>query len=237
MNFRRITWVALTAGLLGPVVLVRAADEPAPAAAPAAKPAPAAPVLTNVVVIAAPKPDEVLTPQIREHLLNIVGHDLNRANPTLEANLPELSNPFFPKPPPAPVEPVPVASTPTAPTASGTPVAPVVVKLSDQDRLGQLAEKLKPSGTMVKSGQRVLVFTNNPPMLTGQSLRVRFPGDDKDSDVSLAEITENSYTLKLNDAILLVPFNRPGASGTIQRAAPGPKPAAVAPPASTTSKP
>jgi hypothetical protein len=236
MNTRHLYLAALTVGLLGPAGFVHAADEPAAVAAPAAKPAPAPVVLTNVVVIAQPKTGEVLSPQIREHLLNVVGRDLNRANTTLESKLSDLTNPFFPKPPPAPVEPVPTPVVANV-TAQGAPAVPVVVKLSDQDRLSQLAEKLKPSGTVVKGGQRVLVFTNNPPMSAGQSLRVRFPGDDKDSEVVLTEVTENSYTLKLNDAILPVPFNRPGASGTIQRAAPGTRPAAPASPATTPSKP
>jgi hypothetical protein len=166
-----------------------------PTAGVHAETAPAGPPAS--VVIAAPKPEEVVNPLDCEKLLTMAGRDLNRADPAFAGQFEGSTNPFFPKPEAPPVQ---------APTTATTPAAPVVSRLSDSDKLAQVAAALQPSGTMGANGILILIFENRPPLRAGQVLRVTFPEDDRPTDILLLSVTQKAYTLKLNNTVLPVPF-------------------------------
>jgi hypothetical protein len=131
----------------------------------------------------------------------VANHDLDRTDPEIEQKLQSYDNPFFLKLPPPPPE--------IQPTTAGPAPPPPPPKLSDTEKLAQVAGALKPSGTLGMGGVQVLIFEDRPPLRAGQLMEVTFPGDDRPTEIVLLSVSEKSYTLKLNGTVLPVSLNRP----------------------------
>ena len=160
------------------------------------------PVVPPAVILAAPQSDEVVNPLDCEHLLATATRDLTQVNPAMDAQLQSFTNPFYPKLPPPPPD---IVATPT----EAAPVA--APRLSDADKLAQVAAALQASGTMGMNGVLVLVMENHPPLRAGDVIEVTFPDEDQPSRIVILSISEKSYTLKLNDTVLPVSL-KPAAS-------------------------
>jgi len=190
------SFLLLLAAILAAGPALRAAD--APPAVP--------PVVPPAVILAAPQSDEVVNPLDCEHLLAVATRDLNQASPEMDAKLQAFTNPFYPKlPPPAPD----IVGTPTNETAPVTQP-----KLSDSDKLAQVVDALKASGTMGMNGVLILVMENHPPLHAGDVIEVTFPDDNAPSRITILSISEKSYTLKLNDTVLPVSLKSTASSST-----------------------
>ncbi|MGA2051734.1 MAG: hypothetical protein ABSH19_00340 [Opitutales bacterium] len=191
MKPSRLHLLLWATGLACPAMGLRADTPP---------PAPTAPP-TGIVTLTAPKSDEVVNPLDRERLLTVANHDLDRTDPEIEQKLQSYDNPFFLKLPPPPPE--------IQPTTAGPAPPPPPPKLSDTEKLAQVAGALKPSGTLGMGGVQVLIFEDRPPLRAGQLMEVTFPGDDRPTEIVLLSVSEKSYTLKLNGTVLPVSLNRP----------------------------
>jgi len=142
-----------------------AADAPADGAPPA--PAPAAPPSGTWYVFSPPKEGEVVPIALRVKLLGVVKTFIERDNPVMLSKLTLVDNPFYLKlPPPA------VAATSTA-TGPAEPLTPP--RLTDEDKLRQVATALKPTGLIEAGKVRIITFAARDPIQVGQSFPVPFP--------------------------------------------------------------
>jgi hypothetical protein len=202
-TFRILSGILVTS-LAAPLAVLGddapAATPPPAAAAPAPPPASSS---SSIVTLTAAKTDEVVNPLDCDHLLTVAGRDLNRVDPAFAASLQSSVNPYFLKLPPPPPE--------VVPSSTGSTPEPVT-KLTDAEKLAQLADALQASGTMGKNGVLLLVFENRPSLRVGQIIDVTFPGEDGPTHILLSRITEKSYTLKLNDTVLPVPLHPPSSA-------------------------
>jgi len=177
------------------VARLSAADEPAPAA-PAA---PAAAPVGSWFVFSPPKDDEVLAPQSRIKLLALSKVFLERDKPDLLARLKTADNPFFGKAPPPPT---PVASNTT--NTGSTPTEPAAPpKMSDEDKLKAVAEKLEPTGMIEGAGKRLVTLSGGGAIEVGQSFTATVPPDlTTVLTISIIDANENECVLKLNGTTL-----------------------------------
>ncbi len=193
--------IAIVVALGTTLARATAADEPAaPAPAPGA---PAAAPTGTWYVFSPPKEDEVLDPQSRIKLLNLTKVFLERNKPDLLAHLNSAENPFFAKPPPPPPTPE-VASTTTSNAASSEPAAPT--KLSDEDRLKAIAEKLQPTGMIEGAQTRLVTLSSGGTIEVGQSFTANVPPDLTVLNITLVDANENECVLKLNSTTLPVSY-------------------------------
>jgi hypothetical protein len=220
IRFRRLLrwW---TAGVVAGVSLgarLLAADAPTDAAAPAPAPgAPAAGSSGTSSVFAPPKEGEVVAIVLRLKLLNVAKTFVQRDNPDLLARLTTADDPFYAKlpPPPAPE----MAPGTTAAGNSATSAPP---KLTDEDKLAQVAAAVIPTGVIETSNIRLVTFAKRDPVQVGQSFAVQFPNETAPSVIQVVDANDSSCVLKLGDTTLSADFvDNPSAAA-------GPRPAAPA---------
>jgi hypothetical protein len=205
MKTFRILSGILAASLAAPLAAV--GEDAPPASPPPAAASPAPPSVSSsssIVTLTTAKPDEVVNPLDCDRLLTVAGRELNRADPAFAASLQSSTNPYFLKLSPTPPE--------VEPSTTGPAPEPAVTKLTDPEKLAQLADALKASGTMGMNGVLLLVFEDRPSLRAGQIIDVTFPGEDGPTHILLSKITEKSYTLKLNDTVLPVPLHPPSSA-------------------------
>lgn len=213
---RLFRWTAagLAAGF-GVAALLWAADSPtdAPAPAPGA-PAAASPGTSSV--FPPPKEGEVVAAAMRSKLLTVAKTFIERDNPGLLAKLTTAADPFYPNLPPPP--------TPSVMSgASGKPVEPPPPpKLTDEDKLAQVAAAAMPTGLIETATVRLVTFAKRDPVQVGQSFPVQFPNESTPSVIQVIDANETSCVLKLGDTTLSADFVA-NASAT-----PAPRPAAPA---------
>jgi hypothetical protein len=191
-RFRRLipgVAAALAAGLILGARLV-AADAPADSAG-------------TWYVFTPPKDGEVVAAGKRAKLLAIAKTFVDRDNPDLLAKLTTATNPFYldlPSPPAAAV----VGNqgnnqnTPSAP--------PPPTKLTDSDKLLQIAAAVKPTGMIEVGSIRLITFAARDPVQVGQSFPVQFPNESSQSEVEVVDCTDNSCVFKLGNATLSADF-------------------------------
>jgi len=189
--------VLLVACGLAPLAPLRAADASAdapPAPAPAAAPAASG----NWYVFSPPKEGVVLATPSREKLLALTKAFMARTSPSQLARVRDASNPFFPKLPPP--------SESTGPTGPSTPAAPAIPQVSPVEKLQQVADQIKPTGSLIGGQSRFIVFANGDTLAVGQSLHVNFPGENTPTEIILQDVSADSFTLKIGDNLKAFPY-------------------------------
>ncbi len=223
-RFRRLVrWTAGWVVAVGLGVRLLAADVPTDAAAPAPAPgAPAAASAGTSSVFSPPKEGEVVALILRTKLLNVADTFIERDNPGLLAKLTTADDPFYAKLPPPPAAEV----TPgTGAGSAATPPPPP--KLTDADRLQQVAAAAMPTGLIEAANVRLVTFAKRDPVQVGQSFSVQFPDEAAPAMIQVVDADESSCVLKLGDTTLSAEYVANAS------AAPAPRPAA---PASSTSQ-
>jgi hypothetical protein len=218
-RFGRLVRLAVAGVVLAWGSLLRAADAPADGPAPAAAPA-AAPAGAGYV-FSPPKEGEVVALAMRVKLLSVVKTIVERDNPALLAKLTSAENPFYLKlaPPPTPT---------SSSAATGPAEPPPPPKLTDEDKLKQVAAALKPTGLIEAGSIRLVTFASRDAIQVGQSFPVPFPNESAPSVIQVIDANESSCLLKLGDTTYSADFVS-NASAT-----PASHPAPAASPPSTT---
>ncbi len=228
-------FVCSAAGFIMCVVFVppaAAADAPADAAAPAPAAPPPPPSGTSFV-FAAPQAGVVLPSASREKMLAVAKTLLERENPEQLAKMKGVDNPFYLKleAPPEPTVPSSSGNTSTQPPTPVQPVAPP--KLTDDDKLKQVAAIFKPTGILQAGSRRVVQSADMHigQIEVGGFLTVTFPNESSATQIQVIDANSDNCTLKLNSSTLDVDYVSTAGS------APAPHPAAVSaslpPPAPT----
>ncbi len=179
-----------------------AADAPdAAAPAPAPKPPPAAG--TWFVFSPPANADEVLASASRVKMLAIAKTFLERDQPELHARLKAADNPFYAKQA-APPEPIVAANATTS--APATPAGPP--KMSDEDKLRAVGEKLQPTGILEAGNRRLVAFSGNGggTIDVGSSFTFSLPPDLTPVSVLLLDANDTSCTLKLNTTTVTISY-------------------------------
>lgn len=99
-----------------------------------------------------------------------------------------------------PEAPKPVATETT--TVAAEPVAEV--KLTDEEVLGKLAPKLRPTGMLFRGGKGYLILPQGS-MPDGGTIRVTY--ENHPYIIRVTDITTDSYTLRINEAALTRPID------------------------------
>lgn len=215
----RRTMAGLAMGALAGVQL-QAADATAPAAPAATTPAPAG----TWYVFSPPKEGEVVTSALRVKLLTAAKTFVERDNPTLLAMLTSADNPFYLKLPPPPVATVSNSTT----GASAEPAGPP--KLSDDDKLKQVADAVKPTGMVAAGNIRLVTFAKRDAVQVGQSFNVQFPNESTITTILVVDANDSSCVLKLGNATLSADYVSNASAAPAARPATPAAPAAPANP-------
>jgi hypothetical protein len=208
---RLVRWTAasLAVGvLLGARLL--AADAPADAAAAPATPA--TPPAGTWYVFSPPKEGEVVSSVMRVKLLTVANSFTERDHPDLLTRLTATDDPFYLKLPPPP--------TPVAGGTSAANAAPPPPKLTDEDKLKQVADAVMPTGLIETASVRLVTFAHRDAVEVGQSFPVPFPNDPAPSVIQVIDANDTSCLLKLGNTTFSADF----VSNT--SASPAPRPAA-----------
>jgi hypothetical protein len=166
-------------------------------------------------LLSAPKEGEVLSIADREKLLASVDKSLNRANPDLETRLKVADNPFVIKQPPPPVN---------ESATSAAPTAPVAVRMSDADKLKEVADELHASGVL--GNYLISAFK---PLQAGQYIDKVFTNETAPTRILLKSVSGTSYVLQLNGTQLSFEFFSQPISGATNNASSANSPSSSTP--------
>lgn len=121
---------------------------------------------------------------------------------------------IFDFPPIAIPEPV-VVITPTRPTATEPQVAaPPPPVISREEILEEFAARLNVTGSLFFGGRQVLIQPGGPQIVEGQ--QVRFNHGGSDYIISIESIGRDTYTLRLDETLKVVIFDKTARPGAIQ---------------------
>ena len=193
-RWQRLVRRTMTGLAMGALVGARllAADAAAPAAPAATTPPPAG----TWYVFSPPKEGEVVTSALRVKLLTATKTFVERDNPTLLAMLTSADNPFYLKLPPPPAATVSNAATGTATEPAGPP------KVTDDDKLKQVAAAVKPTGMVAAGNIRLVTFASHETVQVGQSFNVQFPNESTVTTIQVIDANDSSCVFKLGNATL-----------------------------------
>jgi len=128
---------------------------------------------------------------------------------TLEA----LKYPFsLPIEEPEPVETTEAEPVVAAATPKETVTAPEPVRLTPREVLQRAAERLNITGAMERVGKRYIVQRLGRPIPEGTRISVTMPTGDRFT-VVVAEVSDNSYTIKLDEEELEITFREVNRKG------------------------
>ena len=167
--------------------------------------------------------DLVITVDSREQVLNAGERYLDRGEPDFLAMVGELENPFsFEQ---APELPLPTELVETRGSAVPVPAAPPKVVYDDASILAAISGSLgrQVRGTIARGDTRYMQLEGGGLLKAGSTLPARLPQlEGQTFEVTIAEVTADGYTLRLNEESLYVPFSETprNNSGALIRSAP-----------------
>lgn len=146
----------------------------------------------------------VITVKKRKDTLDLGRQDIDQKNPAYRAELASLSYPFAFKEEIKPVE---------APTQTRKEEVVVVQTFSDREILEEVSAQIRPTGTLMRGNQRILVFPQGQ-IVEGGTVRVNFRGTPH--IVRIMGISDRGYTLVMNDETMERTFGQ-ASEGAIRR--------------------
>ena len=152
----------------------------------------------------------------RESVLEVADRLLAEPDLNLAAQLRERRSPF--------VLPEPVAAKPDPETEVAGPAIVAPVRLTNQQALALVAERLRPRGTIIQGATRIVMLEGGGRLSAGVELPLTVRGEDY--KVVVDSVQSDHFVLRLGGQTLALPTNPglPTGGATFDRPSPTPAP-------------